>query len=64
MYIKTGQYPSNVDKLAAEMFTIGVTLLESATLVDCNRLYQRDSGYEFLKQTLEQIKAELRGKYS
>lgn len=45
MYIKTGQYPNNVDKLAAEMFTIGVTLLESATLVDCNRLYKRESGY-------------------
>lgn len=48
----------------AEVFTIGVTLLESATLVDCDRLYNRGTTYSFLRDTLEQIRQELVGKYS
>ena len=46
------------------MFTIGLTLLESATLVDCNRLYERRQGYYFVREGLEEMKAALRGRYS
>jgi hypothetical protein len=38
--IQKGQYPSNVNPCLAEVFSIGLTILSSGTLEDCDSVYQ------------------------
>lgn len=40
--IQKGTYPSHVDPSLAEVFCIGLTILSSGTLEDCNTIYKNN----------------------
>lgn len=40
--IDKGIYSKNIDPYKAEMFTIGMTVLEASTLENCSYLYTRN----------------------
>ena len=61
-YIKIAQYPGNVSKTQAEIFSIGVTLLVSIILKDCSMLYNR-SPYKFNYNVYESYKLELKSSF-
>jgi hypothetical protein len=37
--IAKGEYPPNLDRCRAEVFSIGLTILSSGILEDCQRVY-------------------------
>jgi len=39
--LQKGTYPAHVDPCLAEVFSIGLTILASGTLEDCDKIYQR-----------------------
>lgn len=39
--IQKGAYPENVDPSLAEVFSIGLTILSSGTLQDCDTIYSQ-----------------------
>jgi hypothetical protein len=47
--IARGEYPPNLDGPRAEVFSIGLTILASGVLEDCQRLY---CGYDSLNEKL------------
>lgn len=40
--IEKGQYPTHVDPCKAEVFSIGLTILSSGTLENCNEIYEQN----------------------
>lgn len=49
--MQKGTYPSHVDPCLAEVFSIGLTILSSGTLEDCDSVY-RHSPYDIKKDKL------------
>jgi hypothetical protein len=39
--MQKGTYPTHVDPCLAEVFSIGLTILASGTLEDCDKIYQK-----------------------
>lgn len=52
--MQKGTYPSHVDPCLAEVFSIGLTILSSGTLEDCDTIY-RKSPYEVKKDKLNSL---------
>lgn len=52
--MQKGTYPSHVDPCLAEVFSIGLTILSSGTLEDCDLVY-RKSPYELKKDKLNAL---------
>jgi len=52
--IQKGSYPSHVDPCLAEVFSIGLTILSSGTLEDCDSVYRR-TPYEIRKDRLNSL---------
>lgn len=52
--MQKGTYPSHVDPTLAEVFSIGLTILSSGTLEDCDTVY-RSKPYEIRKDRLNAL---------
>jgi serine/threonine protein kinase len=61
--MQKGTYPSHVDPCLAEVFSIGLTILSSGTLEDCDTVY-RKSPYEVKKDRLNTLLRIFKEKYS
>lgn len=61
--IQKGSYPSHVDPSLAEVFCIGLTILSSGTLEDCNSIYKTNP-WELRTERLNHLLKEFRNKYS
>ncbi|MCB1084431.1 MAG: hypothetical protein KDK61_08985, partial [Simkania sp.] len=61
--IQKGSYPSHVDPSLAEVFSIGLTILSSGTLEDCDDVY-KTSPYELRKDRLSSLLRIFKEKYS
>ena len=62
--IQKGSYPSHVDPSLAEVFCIGLTILSSGTLEDCNTIYKNSPSWELRVERLNHLLKEFRNKYS
>ena len=61
--IQKGTYPSHVDPSLAEVFCIGLTILSSGTLEDCNSVYKTNP-WELRTERLSMLLKDFRNKYS
>lgn len=61
--MQKGTYPSHVDPTLAEVFSIGLTILSSGTLEDCDSVY-RKTPYELRKDRLNGLLRTFKEKYS
>ena len=61
--IQKGSYPSHVDPALAEVFSIGLTILSSGTLEDCDSVYKQNP-YEIKKERLNSLLRIFKDKYS
>ena len=61
--IQKGQYPSHVDPSLAEVFCIGLTILSSGTLEDCDTVF-KTAPWELKKERLNGLLRTFREKYS
>lgn len=61
--LQKGSYPSHVDPSLAEVFSIGLTILSSGTLEDCDFVY-KNNPYELRKDKLNGLLRAFREKYS
>jgi hypothetical protein len=61
--IQKGSYPSHVDPCLAEVFSIGLTILSSGTLEDCDTVYKKVP-YELRKDRLNALLRTFKEKYS
>jgi len=61
--IQKGSYPSHVDPSLAEVFCIGLTILSSGTLEDCNSVYKTNP-WELKTERLSMLLKDFRNKYS
>jgi serine/threonine protein kinase len=61
--MQKGTYPSHVDPCLAEVFSIGLTILSSGTLEDCDSVYKKVP-YELRKDRLNVLLRTFKEKYS
>ena len=61
--MQKGTYPSHVDPCLAEVFSIGLSILSSGTLEDCDSVYRRNP-YEIRTDRLQGLLRSFKEKYS
>jgi serine/threonine protein kinase len=61
--MQKGTYPSHVDPTLAEVFSIGLTILSSGTLEDCDSVYRKNP-FDLRKDRLNALLRTFKEKYS
>lgn len=54
-FLRKGEYPPGINRNVAEAFSIGLTLLEAASLKNCSDIYSKNGDFNVNQDTLRRI---------